>query len=38
MLRKHYHKATTKEEAEKFWSIMPPKEGESKILAFSGAS
>jgi hypothetical protein len=26
-----------KEEAEKFWSIMPPKEEEEKVIAFPAA-
>jgi integrase len=33
-----YHRGVTREEAEKFWSIMPPKQVEQKIVAFPAAS
>jgi len=36
-LRKSYKRAVSKEEAEKFWSIFPPKE-ETKLIAFPAAS
>jgi hypothetical protein len=35
-LYKHYYKAITDKEAEKFWSIFPPKQ-EGKIVAFPAA-
>jgi integrase len=34
MLRKSYHRATSEAEAERFWSIFPPKQEEQKIVAF----
>ena len=37
MLRKSYKRAVTKEEAERFWSIFPPKQEEQKIVAFPAA-
>jgi hypothetical protein len=30
--------AIPKEEAERFWEIMPPKQDEAKIVAFPAAS
>lgn len=38
MLRKSHKRAVSKEEAEKFWSIMPPKQEEEKVIAFPVAS
>jgi integrase len=32
---RHYHRGTTKAEAEKFWSIVPPRV-DAKIIAFAG--
>jgi integrase len=37
MLRKSYKRAVSKEEAEKFWSIIPPKQAEEKVIAFPAA-
>jgi hypothetical protein len=34
MLRRSYKRAVSKEEAEKFWSIFPPKLEEDKVIAF----
>jgi hypothetical protein len=33
---KHYHRGTKKPEAEKFWSIVPPR-ADAKIIAFASA-
>src|SRR6266478_968952 len=35
---KHYYKAITDKEAKRFWSIFPPKQEETKIVAFPAAS
>jgi integrase len=38
MLRKSYKRAVSREEAERFWSIMPPNQQEEKVIAFPVAS
>jgi hypothetical protein len=38
MLWRNYYRAVEKTEAEKFWSISPPKLEERKIVAFPAAS
>jgi hypothetical protein len=35
---KHYYKAIIEKEADRFWSIYPPKQEEQKIVAFLAAS
>jgi hypothetical protein len=34
MLPKSYKRVISKQEAERFWSIFPPKQGETNIVAF----
>jgi integrase/recombinase XerD len=38
MLWRNYNRGTEKAEAERFWSIFPPKQEEHKVIAFPAAS